>query len=510
MGLQTGRTTSLWMATAEAIANDGRLVEDANADVCIVGAGIAGLTTAYLLAQAGRAVIVVDAGAVGGGMTGRTTAHLAWAIDEHFTELERLHGAGGARLAAESHAAAIDRIEQIVTAENIDCDFARLDGYLFNPPDGEQHDLEAELEAARRAGFADAALIERAPLGDFDTGPCVRFPDQAQFHPLKYLAGLAAAVRRQGGRIFTGSAVDKVEGGDRARIETGDGKVVTAGALVVATNTPINDRLVMHTKQAPYTSFVIAAPVPRGSVPHALYWDTPDPYHYVRIAPGDSADAAQDMLVVGGEDHKTGQADDADARFARLEDWARERFPMLGAVAHRWSGQVFEPTDGLAFIGRNPRDADNVFIITGDSGNGMTHGTLGGMLISDLILGRDNPWTSLYAPSRKSLRAASTFAKENLNVARQYLDLMTSGEVSTRDDIAPGAGAILRRGLKKVAVYRDAEGAFSECSAACTHLGCVVQWNSDEKTWDCPCHGSRFDAYGKVIEGPAHRDLGPV
>ena len=510
MQSHTGQTTSIWMATAGEVADDGRLLQDLATDVCVVGAGIAGLTTAYLLTLAGRQVAVLDAGPVCGGMTGRTTAHLASALDDHFTELERLHGEGGARLAAESHAAAIDRIEAIVGSEGIDCDFARVDGYLFNPPDGPGHALEDELAAAHRAGLTDADWVERAPLGAYDTGPCLRFPHQAQFHPLNYVAGLAAAVRRRGGRIFTQSPVAKVEGGARARVETRNGDAVTAAAVVVATNTPVNDHYVIHTKQASYTTFVIAAPVPKGSVTPALYWDTPDPYHYVRIAPDAAEDAGQDMLIVGGEDHKTGQADDAEQRFARLEHWARERFPSLGPIAYRWSGQVYEPVDGLAFIGRNPQDADNVYIVTGDSGNGLTHATIAGMLLSDLILGRENPWASLYDPARKTLRAAAEFAKENLNVAAQYADLVTPGEVKVREDIRLDAGAIVRRGLKKVAVYRDASGAFFECSAACTHLGCVVAWNGNEKTWDCPCHGSRFDAFGKVIQGPAHKDLGPA
>ena len=510
MESHTGHTTSIWMATVDDIADDGRLVRDLAADVCVVGAGIAGMTTAYLLAAAGRRVVVLDAGPVGGGMTGRTTAHLAAALDDGFTALEHLHGADGARLAAESHAAAIDRIEAIVGTEGIDCDFMRVDGYLFNPPEGSRQDLEDELAAAHRAGLTDAGWMERAPLDGFDTGACLRFPHQAQFHPLKYLAGLAAAVRRRGGKLFTQSPVEKVEGSVHARVETRDGNAIMADAVVVATNTPINDHYVIHTKQASYTTFVIGAPVPRGSVAQALYWDTADPYHYVRLVPGGDGTTTQDLLIIGGEDHKTGQAHDADQRFARLEQWARERFPALGQVAYRWSGQVFEPIDGLAFIGRNPQDADTVFIATGDSGNGMTHGTIAGMLLSDIILGRENPWVSLYDPARKPLRALSAFARENLNVAAQYADLVTPGEVKTREDVRRDEGAILRRGLKKVAVYRDAAGAFFECSAACTHLGCVVAWNGNEKTWDCPCHGSRFDAFGKVIQGPAHRDLGPA
>jgi Rieske Fe-S protein len=213
------------------------------------------------------------------------------------------------------------------------------------------------------------------------------------------------------------------------------------------------------------------------------------------------------VLIVGGEDHKTGQADDADERFSRLEAWTRERFPQVQAFEFRWSGQVMEPVDSLALIGRNPLDSDNVYIATGDSGNGMTHGTIAGMLITDLIAGRANPWADLYDPSRKSLGAISEFARENLNVAAQYADVVTPGDVEDTGQIAPGKGAIVRRGLKKVAVYRDPDGALHERSAVCTHLGCIVRWNSLEKTWDCPCHGSRFQTDGHVVNGPANSRL---
>jgi Rieske Fe-S protein len=249
---------------------------------------------------------------------------------------------------------------------------------------------------------------------------------------------------------------------------------------------------------------VIGLSVPRGSVDRALYWDTPHPYHYVRLADGAGAD---DVLIVGGEDHKTGQEDEGHAPFAALEAWTRERFPMAGDVRHAWSGQVLEPVDSLAFIGRNPGDADNVYIVTGDSGNGMTHGTIAGILLADLIAGRENAWSTLYDPARVTLRATPRFAKENLNVAAQYAALATPGDIGSPADLAPGTGAILRRGLKKVAVYRDDSGAVHEFSAACPHLGCIVQWNGAERSWDCPCHGSRFHAEGRVINGPAMRGL---
>ena len=464
------------------------------------------MTTAYLLARAGKSVVVLDDGSIGGGMTGRTTAHLVTALDDRYFELERLHGEEGARLAAESHAAAIDQVEHIVRAEKIDCEFERLDGYLFVPPGDSMEILERESEAGHRAGLADLEIVERAPIGSYDTGKALRFPRQAQFHPLKYLAGLARAIERDGGQIFTKTHGARIKGGKGASVETSAGSVVTADAIVVATNTPVNDLFAIHTKQAAYLTYVIGARVPKGSVTRALFWDTPNPYHYVRI---ESADG-HDVLISGGEDHKSGQKDDANRRFAALERWTRARFPMIEEIEYRWSGEVMEPIDGLAFIGRNPLDHDNVFIATGDSGNGMTHGTIAGMLLTDLITGRDNAWTGLYDPSRKTLRAAKEYLKQTVNVAEQFVDLVTPGEVESDAEIMPGSGAIIRRGLKKIAAYKDEAGIVHELSAVCRHLGCIVDWNSLEKTWDCPCHGSRYDALGHVIMGPANSNLPPV
>jgi nitrite reductase/ring-hydroxylating ferredoxin subunit len=269
----------------------------------------------------------------------------------------------------------------------------------------------------------------------------------------------------------------------------------------------VNDLIAIHTKQSAYQTYVIGARIPSGSVTRALYWDTPDPYHYIRIETVGQGAGVYDVLIVGGEDHKTGQEDDANKRFGALERWTRHRFPMVEEIVYRWSGEVLEPVDGLAFIGPNPLDEKNVFIATGDSGNGMTHGTIAGILLTDLIVGRKNPWEEIYKPSRIPLKALPQFAKENLNVAMQYTDLLVAGDVSSIDEIKPGAGAVLSRGLSKVAVYRDPQGKTHELSAVCRHLGCIVNWNTSENTWDCPCHGSRYDALGKVIQGPANRDL---
>ena len=507
MNRNVERTRSVWMDTATS-PSPPPLAGDTQADVCIIGAGIAGLTTAYLLAKQGRKVIVLDDGSVAGGQSQRTTAHLSNAIDDRYLEVEKIHGKQGAALAADSHTAAIERIESISRQEGIDCDFRRLDGYLFAPPEQSTDILEQEKSAAQRAGLADVEIVARSPLSAFDTGPCLRFPRQGQFHPLRYFAGLAAAIERLGGRIHSGSHVINVEGGQPAQVTTKQGPTVGAAAVVVATNTPINDRFAIHTKQAPYLTYAIGAKVPTGSVPAALYWDTLDPYHYVRLQPGIDG---HDMLIVGGEDHKSGQANDQEVRWERLENWTRERFPMSGSVDDRWSGMVMETLDGLAFIGRNPGNKDNVFIATGDSGMGMTHGTIAGILICDLIHGHNNPWSQIYDPARKPVwgMAWKEFIAENANVAGQYLkDWLGPGDVSTPSDIASGSGALIREGMNKVALYRDEQGYFHRHSAICPHLGCIVHWNRAEKTWDCPCHGSRFDAQGGVINGPATSPLG--
>jgi glycine/D-amino acid oxidase-like deaminating enzyme/nitrite reductase/ring-hydroxylating ferredoxin subunit len=514
-----GDTASVWVGTFD-VPTFPALGGNARADVCVIGAGIAGLSTAYMLMKAGKKVIVLDDGPIGGGESSRTTAHLANAMDDRIYVLEHVHGEEGARRIVQSHGAAIDRIEQIVRDERIDCDFERLDGYLFLGGKDTEKVLDEELAAAKRSGIAGIEKLPRIPDAGFDSGPCLRFPNQGQFHILKYLAGLADAIVRGGGRIYCDTHVKGVEGGSPCTVETDSGSKVTADAVCVCTNSPITDMFVTHVKQAPYRTCVIAAVIPRGSVPTALYWDTPDPYHYIRIqhldAPaGDTtaAGALYDALIVGGEDFKTAHKDDVEARWQCLEEWMRARWPQAREVIYKWSGEVFEPIDYIAFIGRNPDGAENVYIATGDSGQGMTHGTIAGMLLTDLITGKPNDWKSLYDPRRVSMRASpiEEFVKENADVALQYIkDYVSPGETGSFDNIPPGEGALIRQGLKKIAAYRDDNGKLHTCSAACTHLKCIVHWNGTEKTWDCPCHGSRFDAYGKVLTGPAMSDLEPL
>lgn len=512
-----GETASLWVGTF-VVPTFPALGGDARCDVCVIGAGITGLSTAYTLAKAGKKVIVLDSGPIGGGETGRTTAHLANAMDERTFVLEHVHGEDGARKIVESHGIAIDRIEQIVRDEKIDCDFTRLDGYLFSAEGDSDKVIDEELAAAARVGLI-VDKLPSVPGVSFASGPCVRYANQAQFHVLKYLAGVADAFVRAGGRIYTDTHASAVNGGSSCTVETQSKHKITADAVCVCTNSPVTDMVTTHVKQAPYRTCAIAAVVPRGSVPLGLYWDTANPYHYVRLnpldapAPGALGDEQYDALIVGGEDFKTGHATDEEHRWQKLESWMRARFPQAREVIYRWSGEVFEPNDYIAFIGPNPDGAKNVYIATGDSGQGMTHGTIASLLLSDLILGKPNDWTQLYDPHRVSLRAQpiADFIKQNADVALQYVkDKLTPGETGRAQNIPPGEGALIRQGTAKLAVFRDEQGKLHSCSAACTHLRCTVHWNGVEKSWDCPCHGSRFDPYGKVITGPALTDLEKV
>jgi glycine/D-amino acid oxidase-like deaminating enzyme/nitrite reductase/ring-hydroxylating ferredoxin subunit len=505
------KTTSVWLDTVHAF-DAPPLDHDLSTDVCVVGAGIAGLTTAYLLAREGKSVTVIDARGVGAGETAMTTAHLSYVIDDTFKEMHRLHGPDGARLALASHAAAIDRIASICEDESIDCRFERVNGYLFLGEHFKERELDEELEAARAAG-AKAVKLPHADVSGFRSRACLRFVGQAQFHPLRYLHGVAHACARRGVQIYGRTRALSATGGAHAMVKTERGHTIRTQAIVVATNSPFTDLVAIHTKQAPYHSYAIAARVAPGAITHALYWDTDDPYHYVRLhrssnreLGGDNDDPV-DILIAGGEDHKAGQASDADARFTRLEAWMRAHFPAAGDLEFRWSGQVMETVDGLAFIGRNPLDADNMYVVTGDSGMGMTHGTIAGMLLTDLILRRENPWTELYNPGRVRSGAAVEWVRENLNVALQYTSWLTKGDVASVDQITPNNGAVIVEGGRKIAVYRDEKGTLHRRSAVCTHLGCIVAWNPSASTWDCPCHGSRFDKSGGVINGPAPRDL---
>ncbi len=476
------------------------LTKNTSTAVCIIGGGIAGLSVAYELLRKGKSVVVVDGKEIGAGETGRTSAHLSNALDEGYVKLQKMFGVAGAKLAAQSHTVAIDLIEEIIKTEKIDCDFERVSGYLLGT---DVAALQSELEAAHESGLVNVLFEKESPIDS--NSASLFFPKQAQFHPQKYLNGLAEAIIKKGGEIYTNTFVLDVQEKEQVIVTTKDGVTITCQSAVVATNTPFLNTFAIHTKQAAYRSYVLGVSIPQGSVAKALYWDTEDPYHYVRVCSGKIAD----VLLVGGEDHKTGQANNADERFDHLLQWAKHKFPMVGEIKFSWSGQVMEPIDGLAFIGLNPGNK-HVYIVTGDSGHGLTHGTIAGILISDLIVGNKNAWQELYDPSRKNVHAFGQFFKESCNVALQYTQLLSKGDVQSEAEIKPGSGAIIKKGFKKIATYKDEQGAVHQCSALCPHLGCVVAWNGGEKTWDCPCHGSRFTATGQVLNGPATQDLPPI
>ncbi|MFI5172869.1 MAG: FAD-dependent oxidoreductase, partial [Chitinophagales bacterium] len=492
----------IWADTAE-VPQYEPLLKNIETEICVIGAGITGLTSAYLLLKEGKKVIVVDSSQVAGGESGRTTAHITSVIDDRYYIIEKLHGEKGAQLAAESEIAAINKIEEIVRSENINCDFERVKGYLFFCGEDKKKIVEAEYNACVKAGIK----VEKQttpPLLISIVLPCLEFPGQAQFHMIKYLSGLANAIVALGGKIFTHTHISNIEVKDGSvSITTEKENTIKADDVIVATNSPISNYLSMYIKEYAYRTYVIGVPVKKGTVAKGLYWDNADPYHYVRLFERET----DDILIVGGEDHKTGQEHDTEKHFANLETWAKKWFPNIGIPVYKWSGQIIETVDNLSFIGLEPSQKDHVYIATGDSGIGITHGTYSAILLTDLICGRENEWAKLYDPKRKTMRSAKEFLAENLNIAAQYIELFTAGEIDDPEDITPGEGAILRKGLKKYAVYRNLDGTFNTCSALCTHLKGVVSWNGTEKTWDCPCHGSRFDAFGKVISGPAISDL---
>lgn len=475
-------------------------------DAVVVGAGITGLTTAYLLTEIGKKVVVIDSGPVGGGDTGRTTAHLSTLADYGYSGIIRSHGEEASRIVAQSHARAIDLLEGIIQSEKIDCDFQRLNGYLFISRAGgtvkkeENQKLEEELESLSRAGVE----AERTVLTCFPwpaSGVLLR--NQARFHPLKYLNGLARVLSAQGVEIFTGSHIREIK---PEGVHSDSGFDISAENVVVATHAPVEGTLIFL-KQAPYQSYVVAGRIPANTFPDALYWDTEDPYHYLRLQPLSSE---EDLLMAGGEDHKTGQAPGQNYEdcFQRLQTWTRERFPQLKEFEYRWSGQIMEPVDQLPFIGRIPYRGRKIFMATGYSGNGMTYGITAACLIRDLIKGTENSRTRLFDPVRRNLHSLKDFFEENLNVVKNLTeDWVRKGDIVSADDLAPGEGGILQKGLTKLAVYRDDAGRVHTVSAICTHLGCIVKWNSAEKSFDCPCHGSRYSPTGEVLNGPAIKPL---
>lgn len=505
MNVADEHSRSFWM-TETPVIDAPPLTGDLRCDVAIVGSGIAGLSIAYELARCGRSVVVIDRGGIGTGMTARTTAHLATELDDFYSELIRVRGEEEARVYHDSQVAAVNRIEAICRDENIECQFRRLDGFLIPTDEGPISDLQEEYEACRKIGV-EVEWADRAPMPGLDSGRCLRFRSQGRFHPARYLASLARAVLARGGRIYSNTAyVDHDEGDGWVSLKTEAGTTIRATAAVFATNSPVNTTVAVHTKQVPDRTYVIAGPVAKGSVPDVLLWDTYEAYHYVRIQ---ELDAERDLLIVGGEDHRSGDADDMDQRFARLADWTRKRYPSFGEIEYRWSGQVLEPMDFMPFSGPSP-GSGNIYLHTGDSGQGITNGVAGSLAIAALILGEDSRFADLLSPDRKSLGSTvslTEFARGQAGVIANLSEYVRPGDINSEDELRPGEGAVIRDGLKKIAVYKSPAGQIIRRSAVCTHVGCIVHWNSFEKCWDCPCHGSQFAPDGQVLNGPAVRML---
>ena len=497
-------TTPYWSASAT-FQHFPKLTENVSADVVVVGAGVTGLTAAYLLAKAGKSAVLLERGRCAGTDTGHTSAHLTMVTDVRLTELVKRFGRDHAQAVWDAGLAGLAQIDAIVRAHGIDADFDWVDGYLHAPLDDdggdERKDLQAEAALASELGF-DAEYVDAVPLIDRSG---VRFAGQARIHPRKYLAGVARTIIELGGRIYEHSEAGEFS--DNPRSVTANGHTVACEDIVIATHNPLvglsgfAGATLFQTKLALFTSYVIAGRVPRGVIPDALWWDTSQPYHYLRVEPHRD----HDLVIFGGEDHKTGQESDTLACYRRLET---KLAALLRGVelTHRWSGQVIESPDGLPYIGES---AAHQYAATAYAGNGLTFGTLAAMMISDAILQRDNPWTELFDPGRKAItRGLWDYLKQNVDYPYYRIrDQFAGADARSLRAVKRGQGKIVDRNGVKVAAYRDPAGAVTLRSAACTHMGCLVAWNPAERTWDCPCHGSRFTPAGQVISGPAEAPL---
>jgi glycine/D-amino acid oxidase-like deaminating enzyme/nitrite reductase/ring-hydroxylating ferredoxin subunit len=500
-------TTPYWSSTAQ-IPEFPPLRGDLTVDVVVIGGGITGVTAAYLLRKAGASVALLERHRFAARDTGHTTAHLTHVTDTRLSELVNDFGRDHAQAVWDAGAAAMTRIRETAADEGIACEFAWVPGHLHAPQQNasekERQALQEDAKLAQELGF-DAAFMEKVP---FMGTPGVRFANQAKFHPRKYIAGLLAALQRDGAHLF--EETDGSEIHDEPLSVKSHGHTITCRHVILATHVPLQgtrgtvSAALLQTKLAPYTTYVAGGRIPSGVVPEASFWDTNDPYDYLRI----DRHEGYDYAILGGADHKTGQSDEPERHFARMEARLRELVPTV-KLDHRWSGQVVETNDGLPFIGEV---AERQFVATGYSGNGMTFGTLAGMMAADYVAGRKNPWTDLFDPSRKKvLGGAWDYLRENKDYPYYFLkDRFTAPDENAPEAVKRGEGKIVQQDGEKVAAYRDEQGQLTVRSAICPHMGCIVHWNGAEKTWDCPCHGSRFEATGDVIAGPAESGLAAV
>jgi glycine/D-amino acid oxidase-like deaminating enzyme/nitrite reductase/ring-hydroxylating ferredoxin subunit len=470
------------------------------ADVVVVGAGITGLTAGWLLQSQGRSVALVEARTVGAGTTGATSAHVTSVLDVSYKDLLGRLGEERASLVVAGCERALDLVKSLGQGA-VSCSFEGCPAYRYTEAEAERLELEAELAAARELGVA-ASLADGAPL-PFPVKAALLFPEQGAFDPTAYLAGLAQLFVQAGGRLYVGArvtALEETQGG--VVLETASGRLRAPQALL-ATHTPLGVNVV-HAELVPYRSYLIAFRA-RAPLPPGLFWDTASPYHYLRAVRFEG----ENLVLLGGGDHKAGREAAPLDRFRQLEQFARERFGAI-EVVRRWSSQLYEPLDGLPYVGRSPL-AERVFVGTGYAGTGLVLGTLAAQIIADLVLGL--PESELAALLRASRvptpRAAGRAAAAGVDVALHFVkDRLAAGEAALAE-IAPGQGAVVSLDGETLAVSRDGHGALCAVSAACTHMGCIVHWNEAERTWDCPCHGGRYAADGRVIEGPPLADLKP-
>jgi len=492
------KQTSIWLDIPKEKLESTDWVS--HTDIVVIGGGITGLTSALLLRESGLNVVLVEMGKLFSGETGRTSAHLTAILDTRYHELIRRHGLSKAKRIVRSHYEAIDRIEDLGSRFAKNCNFSRVPGFLYAESPESLEELEKEARASYDLGV-EVQSVKEIPL-PFKTLRALRWDRQAQFHPTLYARGLAEQFLKLGGKIYLNTKVEEVKDGSPCRIKTSRGEI-TAKETIVATHTPFTSPVFMQTKIAAYRSYVLAARVRNLSENPGLFWDTADPYHYLRTLT--TPDAS--LVILGGEDHKTGVETDTEAPYDKLLDYLTARFEVID-IAYRWSGQILEPVYDIAYIGLD-RGSEHVYVATGYSGNGLTHGTIAATLLRDEILGVVNPYRDLYQAARlPPMYSLPEYLTENKDFPIHFIkDWLKGGEATS---LAREEGAILEIEGKKVAAYRTKSGGLRTFSTVCPHMGCQVGWNAAEKSFDCPCHGSRFDTEGKVINGPAVSDLTPI
>jgi glycine/D-amino acid oxidase-like deaminating enzyme/nitrite reductase/ring-hydroxylating ferredoxin subunit len=490
---------SYWIASTPT-PSFPRLEEPVEVDVAVLGAGIAGITAATLLKQAGKTVALLESREVLRGVTGHTTAKLTSGHTLVYSAITSMFGPDEARLYAQANEAAIQYVRRVTDERGIDCDLETAVNYVYTESRDEVETIQNEVAAAKAAGL-DVSFVDETPL-PFPVAAALRQENQAQFHARKYLLPLAESIPGDGSHVFQDTRALSVADGEPCRIEIDRGEV-RARDVIIATHLSILDRGLFFAKTSPKRSYVLGIPADPASVPDGMFISTETPVHSVRSTPLDG----RRLLLVGGEGHKAGQEKDTRRRYAALEAWARSRFDVA-EVEYRWSTHDNYSADRVPFIGKLTGRADHVYIATGFGGWGMSNGTVAGMILSDAILGRPNGWAQLYDSTRMPrLRGLGRLAKENANAGTRWIADRLPGRKGRVDDIPAGEGGIVELNGERAAVYKDEQGALTVLSPVCTHLGCIVSWNTAENSWDCPCHGSRFDTSGAVIQGPAVRDL---